>query len=170
MPQLPPTGGRPARPPVERWGEVGGATSFSDRDPARLAATYWRVARRAMFGLVRPVGPPLGPVALRALGSRGPTLIRMGPAVVAADEHRLHVAFPILDGLVVGAPGGRLVLAGEQTSNRARVGVRVEGYTPRLHGVRGAGRLVGIPYAAAQAAVHDRVTAAYLEAVRVEGP
>lgn len=153
------------RAPIESWIEVGAGwrEPFAAGDPVRLAEVYWRSADRAVFGLVRSVGAPLGPVTLRAVSARGPNLLRLGPAVVAVDPRRLHVAFPILDGLVVATPGGRLVLAAERDGAVLRLGVRVEGYTPRLHGAGSPiGRLVRIPYAFAQGRVHDRVTSTYL--------
>lgn len=173
MPPPTTTTGQLARPPVESWVEVERSSwTFSGDDPARLASRYWRAARSGAFGLVRPTGPPLGPIALRAFSVRGPVLIRMGAARVVVEEDRVHASFPILDGLVVGAQGGSLLLAAERRSGVLRLGVRVEDYTPRLHRARRVlARLVAIPYAFAQSSVHDRVTSAYLRTLtEEEGP
>ena len=157
--------GRLTQPPVEHWVERHSETStpFAEEDAARLASLYWRAARRGVFGLVRSAGPALGPVALRAFWAGGPVLIRMGAAVVAIDDERVDVSFPILDGVVVGAAGGYLRLAAERTAGVQRLGVRVEDYTPRLYGARRIlPRLAAVPYGLAQSRVHDRVTTVYL--------
>jgi hypothetical protein len=90
----------------------------------------------------------------------------MGAALVERSADRVHVSFPILDGLAVAAPGGRLLLAAERVGSEVRVGVRVDGYTPRLYRPRALpARLLGLPYAAVQNRVHDRVTGRFLDAL-----
>jgi len=168
MPARTTTTGRLTRPPVESWVVVDARSPgpFGAGDAVRLATVYWRSARTAMAGLVRPVGDVLGPVELRVLSTGGPVLIRTAPARVDVTEAHVHVTFPILGGLAVGAAGGRLLLTAERTADGLRLGVRVDGYTPRLYRPRRLpARMVAVPYALVQNAVHDHVTRRYLAAL-----
>lgn len=116
---------------------------------ALLAAAYWQAITAALRGAVRPVGPPLGPLALR-LGGRGPALLTFGAAEATADG----VRFPITGGLAAARPGGALALAVEER----RVGVLVTGYAPRLVDAPVPLLLLGAPWTVGQRLAHVLVT------------
>lgn len=141
-------------PYVADWLDVG-APLLPPGDAARerLAEAYWNAIRRSLRGAVRPVGPALGPIALR-IGPGGPALLAFDAAEPVADGLR----FPIVGGVAAARPGGALELHVEAR----RVGVVVAGYAPRLGEASVALLLLGAPWTLGQRLAHVLVTRAAL--------
>lgn len=135
------------------------AVDNSDAGARRLGTEYLAEIGRTTRGLIKPRAALVG-VDLVLAGRM--TLFAFGPPQPSVDADRTQCRFAIRGGLLVGSPGGSLVIT-QDAGLAPELVVEVDGYVPRLDPLFGGRGVGGFLYREIQERAHAAISRRFVE-------
>ena len=135
------------------------AVDDSDTGARRLGTEYLAEIGRTTRGLIKPRAALVG-VDLVLAGRL--TLFAFGPPQPSVDGDRTECRFAIRGGLLVGSPGGSLVIT-QDAGLAPELVVEVDGYVPRLDPLFGGRGVGGFLYREIQERAHAAISRRFVE-------